>query len=34
MAAVKGGLIDTLIIDSRLGTELIDIWKTHQGTSD
>ncbi len=34
MAAVKGGLIDTLIIDSRLGTEMIDIWKTHQGTSD
>lgn len=29
MAAVKGGLIDTLIIDSRLGAELIDIWKSN-----
>ena len=26
IAAIKGGLIDTLIIDSRLGTELLKIW--------
>lgn len=27
MAAVRGGLIDTLIIDSKLGIELLNIWK-------
>lgn len=30
LAAVKGGLVDTLIIDSELGKKLIEVWKLNR----
>ncbi len=34
MAAVEGGLVDTLIIDSKLAVELLKLWKSHHLMSE